>query len=56
LLAARSIAKQASQSGDDATNDLIVSGVIRPNESQVWFLAEHLVDLPLVRASDANCD
>jgi starvation-inducible DNA-binding protein len=47
---ARSMARQAAQSGDDGTNDLIVSDVIRTNELQVWFLSEHLVDVPLVRA------
>jgi starvation-inducible DNA-binding protein len=35
---------------DDGTNDLLVSGVIRTHEMQVWFLDEHLVDTPLVRA------
>jgi len=34
----------------DGTNDLLVSGVIRTNELQVWFLAEHLVDTPQVIA------
>ena len=53
LQAARSMAKQAAQSGDDGTNDMLVGDVIRPNELQVWFLAEHLVDTPLVRASDS---
>ena len=43
-------ARQAADSGDDGTNDLLVSDVIRPNEMQVWFLSEHLVDTPLVRA------
>jgi starvation-inducible DNA-binding protein len=38
----------ARQAGDDGTNDLLVSDVIRTNELQVWFLAEHLVDTPLV--------
>jgi starvation-inducible DNA-binding protein len=47
---ARSMARQAAQSGDDGTNDLIVSDVIRTNELEVWFLSEHLVDVPLVRA------
>ncbi len=50
LLEARSMAAQASKSGDDGTNDLLVSTVIRTNEMQVWFIAEHLVDVPLVRA------
>ncbi len=47
---ARTMAKQASDAGDDGTNDLLVSDVIRTNELQVWFLAEHSVDVPLVRA------
>ena len=50
LKEARTMAKQASDAGDDGTNDLLVSDVIRTNELQVWFLAEHLVDVPLVRA------
>src|SRR5881409_1953548 len=47
---ARSMARQASEAGDDGTNDLLVSDVIRTNEKQVWFVSEHLVDVPLVRA------
>lgn len=35
---------------DDGTNDLLVSEVIRTDELQAWFLAEHLVDTPLVHA------
>ena len=50
LLESRSMAKEAAEAGDDGTNDLLVSDVIRINERQVWFLAEHLVDEPLVRA------
>jgi starvation-inducible DNA-binding protein len=34
--------------GDDGTNDLLVSQVIRTGELECWFLAEHLVDTPLV--------
>jgi starvation-inducible DNA-binding protein len=52
LLSARSMAKQASASGDEGTNDLVVSDVIRTNEMQVWFVAQHVVDLPLVRANN----
>jgi starvation-inducible DNA-binding protein len=51
LLESRTMAKQAAGAGDDGTNDLLVSDVIRTNELQVWFLAEHLVEEPLVRAS-----
>jgi starvation-inducible DNA-binding protein len=43
-------AKKTVDAGDDGTNDLIVSDVIRTNELQAWFLVEHLVDTPLVRA------
>jgi starvation-inducible DNA-binding protein len=50
LKESRKYAKQAANEGDDGTNDLLISDVIRTNELQVWFLAEHLVDAPLVRA------
>jgi starvation-inducible DNA-binding protein len=50
LKEARSMARQAAESGDDGTNDLIVSDLIRTGEKEVWFLAEHLVDSPTVRA------
>ena len=50
LKEARTRAQRPSDAGDDGTNDLIVSEVIRTNELQVWFLAEHVVDTPLVRA------
>ncbi len=45
-------AKKAQDGGDDGTNDLFVSDVMRTNEMQLWFLSEHLVDEPLVNASD----
>jgi len=44
------MARLAAESGDDGANNLLVSDVIRPNEKQVWFLSEHLVDAPLVKA------
>jgi starvation-inducible DNA-binding protein len=50
LKEARTMAKLASESGDDGTNDLIVSDIIRSNEQQVWFVAEHVVDVPVVAA------
>jgi len=50
LKLAHEIAKRAADAGDDGTNDLVVSDVIRSNELQVWFVSEHLVDTPLVRA------
>lgn len=48
LLEARTMARQAAEAGDDGTNDLLVSDVIRTNELQVWFVSEHLVAAPLV--------
>lgn len=41
---------QTAANRDDGTSDLLTSEVLRTNESQVWFLAEHLVDTPLVRS------
>jgi starvation-inducible DNA-binding protein len=49
LKEARAMARRAVDSGDDGTNDLIVSDVIR-RKLQVWFVAEHVVDMPLVHA------
>jgi starvation-inducible DNA-binding protein len=50
LQGARASARKATEIGDDGTNDLLISDVVRTNELQVWFLAEHLVDAPLVHA------
>jgi starvation-inducible DNA-binding protein len=41
---ARDQASKASDRGDEGTNDMLVSDVVRTNESQVWFIAEHLAD------------
>jgi len=49
----RKLARRASQLGDDGTNDLLISEVLRTNELQVWFLSEHLVGVPLVRVKSA---
>jgi starvation-inducible DNA-binding protein len=48
LKASRQAARKSADVGDDGTNDLLISDVIRTNEMQVWFLAEHLVDVPLI--------
>jgi starvation-inducible DNA-binding protein len=50
----RTVAKRAQTLGDDGTNDLVVSDVLRTNELQVWFLSEHLVNMPLVQAVDSS--
>lgn len=50
LRAAHEGAGQANDAGDDGTNDLLVSEVIRTNEPQVWFLAEHVAETTLLRS------
>jgi starvation-inducible DNA-binding protein len=50
----RAMARRASEIGDDGTNDLLVSQVLRTNEMQVWFLSEHLVDVPLIKVQEAR--
>jgi starvation-inducible DNA-binding protein len=50
----RELAERSTKLGDAGTNDLVVSDVLRTNELQVWFLSEHLVDEPLVRADDSR--
>lgn len=47
---ARTMARLASDRDDQGTNDLLVGDVIRTNELQVWFVAEHAVDTAVVRA------
>ena len=49
---ARPLARRAAELEDDGTNDLVVGDVIRTNELQVWFLSEHLVDVPLVEVKE----
>ena len=48
IVATRSAASKANELGDFGTNDVLVSDVLRTNELQVWFLAEHLIDASLV--------
>jgi starvation-inducible DNA-binding protein len=50
IKSSRESADAAADAGDDGTNDLLISDVVRTNELQVWFVAEHVVDTPLVRA------
>jgi len=50
MVAVREAAGYADEAGDDGTNDLLVSEVLRVNERQSWFIVEHLVDTPLVDA------
>jgi starvation-inducible DNA-binding protein len=48
----RTLARRATTLGDDGTNDLVISEVLRTNEMQIWFISQHLVDMPLVKAGD----
>lgn len=48
----RKLAERANVLEDAGTNDMVVSDVLRTNELQVWFLSEHLVEMPLVHAQD----
>ena len=50
LKLAREIAEKADELGDCGTNDTIASEVVRKNEFQAWFVSEHVVETPLVRA------
>ena len=50
LTAAHDAASRTQEMGDDGTNDLLVSDVVRTGELQSWFLIEHLVETPLVES------
>jgi starvation-inducible DNA-binding protein len=44
------ISEAADKAGDQGTNDLVVSDVLRANELQSWFIGNHLVEMPLTIA------
>jgi starvation-inducible DNA-binding protein len=48
----RDAAERTSDNGDAGSNDILVSDVLRTNELQVWFIAEHLVDVPATRIAN----
>ena len=50
ITAVRAAIEQIAQNGDGGSNDLLMGDVLRTHEQQVWGVAEHLVDTPLVRA------
>jgi starvation-inducible DNA-binding protein len=39
---------RTEENSDWGTNDLLMSDVLRQHEMQVWFIAEHLVPVPVV--------
>jgi starvation-inducible DNA-binding protein len=44
------IAEAADKAGDDGTNDMVISDILRANELQSWFIGQHLVDTPFILA------
>jgi starvation-inducible DNA-binding protein len=44
------IAEAADKVGDDGTNDMVISDILRPNELQSWFIGQHLVEMPFILA------
>jgi starvation-inducible DNA-binding protein len=42
------ISEAADKVGDQGTNDLVISDILRPNELQSWFIGQHLVEMPLI--------
>jgi starvation-inducible DNA-binding protein len=50
LIESRAFAKESGEAGDEGSNDLLISDVVRTNEAQAWFISEHVVDLPLAKA------
>ena len=54
IIAVRDAIERTERNGDWGSNDLLMSDVLRRNELQVWFLSEHLVDVPLVDEHDGG--
>ena len=48
----RELAERADKLGDDGTNDVVVSDVLRTNELQMRFVSPHVVQSPLVKAQE----
>jgi starvation-inducible DNA-binding protein len=46
----RAAIEKTEKAGDMGTNDLLMGDVLRRHEMQVWFIAEHIVEVPLVEA------
>ncbi|GAA1276250.1 DNA starvation/stationary phase protection protein [Pseudonocardia aurantiaca] len=45
----REAIEKTGETGDAGTNDLLTGTVLRRHEMHTWFVAEHLVDVPLVK-------
>ena len=42
------IGEAADDAGDDGTNDMVISEILRANELQSWFIGQHLVNQPMI--------
>jgi starvation-inducible DNA-binding protein len=42
--------ERTEKNGDSGSNDLLMGDVLRRHELQVWFIASHVVEMPLVDA------
>jgi starvation-inducible DNA-binding protein len=51
---AREGVEKTEENSDSTTNDLLASRVLPINETQVWYIASHLVDTPLVRSQEGG--
>lgn len=49
IMQVRDAIERTNRSNDAGTNDLLVGNLLRLHERHVWFLAEHLVDTPIIR-------
>ena len=49
---ARKLSDAADEGGDNGTVDLMDSKIIPTSEMQVWFVSQHVVDVPQVRANE----
>jgi starvation-inducible DNA-binding protein len=50
ITALREAIEATAKNGDWGSNDLLMSDVLRRHELQVWFLSQHLIDMPLVES------
>ncbi len=50
----RELAESADESGDQGTNDLLVSEVLRTNEFEVWFITEQITGTGLAEGETAG--
>jgi starvation-inducible DNA-binding protein len=50
IITVRDGIEKTDENKDGGSNDLLMSDVLRRHELQVWFIAQHLVDEPLVDA------